>query len=97
MYNWLPLLSRKVIVCDAVTTGCSEPLLTINNLIEGIRPKLKDFRRIRVSHVLQQDNRLAYLLAQYAKHIVGYVTLIKKTPYMVESTMTHVVILLSSF
>ena len=51
MYNWLPLQSRKVIVCDTII-GCSEPPLAINNLIEGIRLKLQDFRRTRVSHVL---------------------------------------------
>ena len=61
------------IVCDAVT-GCSEPPSTISSLIEGIRLKLQDFRRARVSHVLQHGNRPAHLLAQYTMHFVGYVT-----------------------
>ena len=42
--------SDSKIVCDAVT-GCSEPPLTISTLIEGIRLKLQDFQRARVSHV----------------------------------------------
>ena len=61
------------IVCDAITR-CSEPLSAISTLIEGIRLKLQDFRRARVSHVLRQGNCLAHLLAQYVRHVVGYVT-----------------------
>ena len=33
-------------------------------------------------------NRPAHLLAQYAR-LVGYVTRIEETPYMVESVVTH--------
>ena len=61
------------IVCDAITR-CSEPLLAISTLIEGIRLKLQDFRRARVSHVLRQGNHQTHLLAQYTRHVVGYVT-----------------------
>ena len=65
--------SDSKIVCDAVT-GCSEPPLAISTLIEGVRLKLQDFWRARVSHVLCQGNRPDHLLAQYARHVVGYVT-----------------------
>ncbi|KAL0011297.1 hypothetical protein SO802_006405 [Lithocarpus litseifolius] len=85
--------SDSKIVCDAVT-GTESPS-TINTLIEGIRLQLQDFQRARVSHVLRQGNRFAHLLAQYARHVVGYVTWIKETLYMVESTMTHDIMLLS--
>ena len=65
--------SDSKIVCDAITR-CSEPLSAISTLIEGIRLKLQDFRRSRVSHILRQGNCLAHLLAQYVRHVVGYVT-----------------------
>ena len=48
--------SDSKIVCDAVT-GCSESPSTISTLIEGIRLKLQDFWRAKVSHVLRQGNR----------------------------------------
>ncbi|XP_075633331.1 uncharacterized protein LOC142605778 [Castanea sativa] len=82
------------IVCDVVTR-CSEPPSTISTLIEGIRLKLQDFQRARVSHVLRHGNHPAHLLAQYARHLFGYITWIDETPYMVESAVTHDVMLLS--
>ncbi|XP_050241300.1 uncharacterized protein LOC126690220 [Quercus robur] len=86
--------SDSKIVCDAIT-GCSEPLSAISTLIEGTRLKLQDFRRSRVSHILRQCNCLAHLLAQYARHVVGYVTWIEETPYIVESVVTYDIMLLS--
>ena len=77
--------------------GCSDPPSIIRNITEGIRYKLQDFRQTQVSHVHRQGNCLAHLLAQYAKHIVDYVTWIEETPPIVESTMAHDVAMLSSF
>ena len=77
--------------------GCSDPPSIIRNITEGIQYKLQDFRQTQVSHVHRQGNCLAHLLAQYAKHIVDYVTWIEETPPIVESTMAHDVAMLSSF
>lgn len=74
----------------------SEPPLAISSLIEEIRQKLQDFRRTQVSHVLRQGNRDTHLLAQFARHVVGYVTCIEETTYMVKLVLTNDVMMLSS-
>ena len=51
----------------------------------------------QVLHVRRQGNRSAHLLAQYARHIVDYVTWIKEAPSIIESAVTHGVAMLSSF
>lgn len=61
------------LVCDAVI-GWNDPPSVIGNITEGIQHKLHDFQQAKVSHVRQQGNHLAHLLAQYARYIVDYVT-----------------------
>ena len=84
------------IVYDAVT-GCSDPPSIISNITEGIRCKLQDFWQAQVSHVYRQGNRPIHLLAQYARHIIDYVTWIEETPPIVESDVAHDIAMLSLF
>ena len=58
---------------------------------------MQDVRCVSISHVKRKGNHPAYLLAQYAKNIYGYVTQIKKNPNMVESALAHDVLRLFSF
>ena len=89
------LESNSKIVVDALI-GTSEALVTIDNIIGGIRAKLQDFRCVKISHVKWDGNYLAHLLAQYAKYLNSYQTWIKENPNMVESVLAHDVLCLSS-
>ena len=65
--------SNSLIISEALN-GTREAPTTISNIIDGIRLWMNDFRDTKVVHVKRQGNRLAHLLAQYAKNIDGYVT-----------------------
>ena len=61
------------VVSDSVNGYCELPA-TIDNIIDGIRHKLKDFWQVLVSHVRRQGNCLAHPLAQHARSVVSFVT-----------------------
>ena len=44
------------------------PVVVLSILV-GIANKLQDFRSAHVSHVKRQSNKLAYILAKYAKEV----------------------------
>ena len=69
----------SLIVAEALN-GTSEAPATICKIIDGIRLQMNNFRDTKVVHVRRQGNRPAYLLAQYASNIDGYVTLIEENP-----------------
>ncbi|KAK9991522.1 hypothetical protein SO802_026507 [Lithocarpus litseifolius] len=60
---------REVILdCDSkivskAMNGSNVPPVSIGNIIEGIRLKLREFRKVQVSHVKRQGNCPAHLLA----------------------------------
>ena len=89
------LESDSKIVVDALI-GTSEAPVAIDNIIGGIRAKLKDFRCVKISHVKWDGNRPAHLLAQYAKYLNSYQTWIEENPNIVELVLAHDVLCLSS-
>ena len=89
------LKSDSKIVVDALI-GTSEALVAIDNIVGGIKAKLQDFRCVEISHVKQDDNRPAHLLAQYAKYLDSYQTWTEENPNMVRSALAHYVLCLSS-
>ena len=66
-------LSVILIVSEAVNKSC-EPPITIRNIVEEIQFKLKDFRRVQVSHIRKQGNHPAHILAQYTRNLVSLVS-----------------------
>ena len=60
----------------------SEAQVTIDNIIGGIRAKLQDFRRVEISCVKWDGNRLTHLSIQYAKYLNSYQTWIENNPNM---------------
>ena len=89
------LKSDSKIVVDTLI-GISEAPVAIDNIIGKISAKLQDFRCVEISHVKRNGNRLAHLLAQYAKYLDSYQTWIAENPNMVESVLAHDVLCLSS-
>ena len=89
------LKSDSKIVVDTLI-GISEAPVAIDNIIGKISVKLQDFRCVEISHVKRNGNRLAHLLAQYAKYLDSYQTWIAENPNMVESVLAHDVLCLSS-
>lgn len=73
--------SDSWIVIDAFK-GDGITSMFIANIIEGTWFKLLELRRILIYHVKRQGNCPAYILAQYAKNIDGYVTWTKENPSM---------------
>ena len=70
-----------------------------SNILARVSQKFHDFRLAQVSHVRRQGNRPTQLLAKHAKDIVNsdnFVTWIKENPSLIESTITHDVLNLSS-
>ena len=51
---------------------------------------------MQVSHVRREGNKPAYILVQYAKDLVSYVTWVNKDPIIIESVLTYNVLNLSS-
>ena len=43
--------------------------VVVSNILVGIAYKLQDFRSAHVSHVKRQGNKLAHILAKYAKEV----------------------------
>ena len=60
--------SDSKIVVDTLLGLCTPPMVVLN-VLTGIAYKLQDFRSIQVSHVKRQANKLAHLLAKFAKKI----------------------------
>ena len=89
------LKSDSKIVVDTLI-GISEAPVAIDNIIGKISAKLQDFRCVEISHVKRNGNRLAHLLAQYAKYLDCYQIWIAEYPNMVESVLAHDVLCLSS-
>ena len=89
------LKSDSKIVVDTLI-GISEAPVAIDNIIGKISVKLQDFRCVEISHVKRNGNRLAHLLAQYAKYLDSYQTWIAENPNMVESVLADDVLCLSS-
>ena len=89
------LKSDSKIVVDTLI-GISEAPVAIDNIIGKISAKLQDFRCVEISHVKRNGNRLAHLLAQYAKYLDSYQTWIAENSNMVESVLAHDVLCLSS-
>ena len=83
----------KIVVNVLIRT--SEALVAIDNIVGGIKAKLQDFRCVEISHVKQDDNRPAHLLAQYAKYLDSYQTWTEENPNMVKSALAHDVLCLS--
>lgn len=73
--------SDSWIVIDAFK-GDGITSMFIANIIEGTWFKLLELRRILIYHVKRQGNCPAYILAQYAKNIDGYVTWTNENPSM---------------
>ena len=87
--------SDSQIVIDAFKGDGIAPMF-IANIIEGTRFRLLEFRRILIYHVKRLGNRLAHILAQYAKNIDGHVTWIEENPNMIVSVLGQDVLNLSS-
>ena len=87
--------SDSKIVVDALI-GTSEAPVAIDNIIGGMSAKLQDFRFVKIFHVKRDGNRLAHLLAQYAKYLNSYQTWIEENLDMVELALAHDVLCLSS-
>ena len=83
------------VVSDSINRYCESPT-TINNIIDGIRYKLKDFQQVLVSHVRRQGNRPAHLLAQHSMSVVSFVIWIEENPTFIELALIQDVIFLSS-
>ena len=77
--------NSKIIIAALQEVG--KPLTTISNIIEGIRQKLQDFRRVQVNHVKREGNRLAHNLAQHANDVFDYVTWIEENLSVIESSL----------
>ena len=61
--------------------------------------QIQNFRSVQVSYVKHQGNKLAHLLAKFAKeidNIDNYVTWIEKNSSLIESAIAHDVLNLSS-
>ena len=58
---------------------------------------LFDSRSVQILHVKRVGNKPAYILAQYAKGLDGYVVWVKKCPVIIEMALAHDVWNLSSF
>ena len=83
------------VVSDSINRYCESPA-TIDNIIDGIRYKLKDFQQVLVFHVRRQGNHLAHLLAQHSMSVISFVTWIKENPTFIELALIQDVIFLSS-
>ena len=83
------------IVVEAVN-GLCEPPITIHNKVEGIQLKLKDFRKVQVSHIRRQGNCPAHILVQSARNLVGFVAWIEENPTVIELVLAQDVMCLSS-
>ena len=57
------ILERDFKIVSEAVNGSNVPLVSIRNIIEGIHLKLREFRKVQVSHVKRQGNCPAYLLA----------------------------------
>jgi len=57
------------IVFDTLLGLCTDPPMIVFNILVGIIHKLQNFRLAQVSHMKQQGNRPANLLAEHAKEI----------------------------
>ena len=102
MFGWDVGVQDVVVESDSqivISTllGSSEPPIGIATIFEGIHQKLQDFRQVQFSSVKRRGNRLAHILAQYVKNNVSYVIWIEKNLSMIESALTHDVLVLSSF
>ena len=60
--------SDSKIVADTLQGLCTPPVV-VSNILYGVTYKLQDFRSVQVSHVKRQGNKLAHLLAKFAKEI----------------------------
>ena len=94
---WDIFLKCDLLIVSEVMEGTSEPPMSINNIMDGIRVKIQNFRRFQVSHVKHQGNRSAHLLTCNAKNILDYFAWIEENPIMIESTLIQDVIFLSHF
>ena len=83
------------IVAEAVNGSC-EPPITIHNKVEGIQLKLKDFRKVQVSHIRRQGNRPAHILVQSTRNLVSFVAWIEENPIVIELVLAQDVMCLSS-
>lgn len=59
--------------------------------------RLFDFHSMHILHVKRAGNKLAHILAQYAKRLDSYVVWVKKNLVIIESALAHDVWNLSSF
>ena len=87
--------------CDSlllsnVVQGVSLPWVAISNIVYGICHKLQAFRSMLMSHVRWGGNKPAHILAQYVKGNVSYVAWVEENPIIIESTLAHDVLNLSS-
>ena len=83
--------SDSKIVADTLLGSYTPPMI-VSNVLVGVAHKFQDFRSVQISHVKQQDNKLAHLLEKFAKeidNIDNYVTWIEENPWLIESTVTH--------
>ena len=93
-------IHEVILECDSkivskAVNDSSVPPVSIGNIIESIRLRLREFRKVQVSHVEQKDNRLAHLLlAHHVKGIDGYAVWIKENHIMIESVLTQDVMFL---
>ena len=71
----------------------------MSNFLTSEGHQLRDFGSAEVSHVKQQGNRPAHLLAKHAKELdsfYNYVIWIEENPSLIESVISHDVMNLSS-
>ena len=88
-------VSNSKIIIDALQE-VKKPLTTICNIIEGIRQKLQDFKKVQVNHVKWEGNHPAHNLAQHAKDVFDYAIWIEENLSMIESSLAQDVLFLSS-
>ena len=85
------------IVADTLLGLCTIHVV-VSNILVGVPHKIQDFQSLCMSHVKRQGNKLAHILAKYAKAVENndnIITWVGENPPLTELAINHDVMDLS--
>ena len=86
------ILEGDSLIVFRALSGLSSTPPSVDPMVIGLQTSFREFQQIIFSHVWRQGNKLAHLLAKYAKGIEDFCTWVEENPCFLEQALTYDVI-----
>ena len=83
------LIEGDSLIVQRALNELASPPSSVDAVIIGIKEVSADFNHIAFTHVGRQGNKLAHLLAKYAKSIDNILVWIEETPCVIKQALIH--------